>query len=196
MSTSIKDGNNGYIAQVDAQYRIRTFATTEAEETYESFNGNSYNINTGAITLTSANESSVLYIKNNESFPLVISKLFYLIGNSTGGTGDMDITVVRNPTGGTLISNAVAVDINQNRNFGSSNTLDVLAYKGVEGDTCTGGNDIIFSIFNQSATRAALDVGTIIIPKGSSIAVQVDPGASNTSLRVAIAAQVFLATTR
>jgi hypothetical protein len=193
----IEDGKgSGKLAHVDSSQRLTTFATTESEQAFESFNGNAYNINTGAVTLTTAGESAVFYMKNTSTNTWVTETLFYLLGNSTSGTGDMDVTVERNPTGGTIVTNAVAVDINANRNFGSSNTLTGDFYKGVEGDTLTGGTDAVFSIFGSYPARAAIDVGTIIMPPGSSIGVLVDCPASNTSQRVAVAVNVFEAKSR
>ena len=96
------------------------------------------------------------------------------VGITAGTFADSPIiTVVRNPTTGTLISNATAAPIVENRNFGSSSTLTALTYKGVDGATVTDGDDaLIFVVNGQGRLAATLD---LVIPKGSSLAIKVDP---------------------
>ena len=194
MGFNIEDGTGqGYLAKVDSLNRIRTFSITEPDVDAASELGNSYNFNTGIINLTSANKSAVFYIKNNGDNPLVFPTLFYLLGNSTGGTGDVLITVLRNPSAGTIISGATDMEMNGvNRNFGSSKGLTVDAYKGQEGSTFTDGEKVVESIFNQSPTRAAISVGAIVLPKGSSIGIDITPAAGNTSLDVEFAAAAYV----
>ena len=194
MGFQIQDGTGtNYKLKVDEKNRIRTFSVTEDESANASIEGDSYNANTGVITLTTSNKSAVFYIKNNGDDDLIIDTLFYLIGNSTGGTGDVLITVLRNPTTGTIIDNAVDMEMaGVNRNFGSSKTLTADFYKGDEGNTFTNGVKVIESIFNQSPTRSALSVGALVIPKGSSIGVDITPATGNTNLDVEFAASIYL----
>jgi hypothetical protein len=194
MGFNIEDGTGqGYLAKVDSLNRIRTFSIIEPDVDAASELGNSYNFNTGIINLTSANKSAVFYVKNNGDNQLVVPTLFYLLGNSTGGSGDVLITVLRNPTAGTIISGASDMEMNGvNRNFGSSKGLTVDAYKGQEGSTFTDGDKVIESIFNQTPTRAAISVGAIVLPKGSSIGIDITPAAGNTSLDVEFAAAVYV----
>jgi hypothetical protein len=157
--------------------------------------GNGYNINTGTINLTSANKSAILYFTNAEDFDIVITNLFYILGNSNSN-GDTLVTVLRNPKNGTLISGATDVEMNGvNRNFGSSFTLDSnsYAYKGAEGNTFTDGDKVIESIV-QSAKRHVLNVGDIVLPKGSSIGFDITPPTGNTSMNVQIAMSLFVDT--
>ena len=192
MAEQILDGTGtGKSAKVDNNNQLHTFSVTETENQQSTRLGNSYNINTGTIGLTSSTESGVLYFKNDEApvngeSSFVIDAIAIGIDNQGTQAGACNITLVRNPTGGTLISNAVAVSMNQNRNFGSSRELDSLTYKGAEGDTITGGNDI--ALFYQNAgTRAYYSID-MEIPKGSSIAVKIDTQttAGTTNLYAAI----------
>ena len=65
MSDFIKDGTgSGYRAEVDSKNRLRTMAVVESGGTTAALVGDLYNINTETINLTSANASSLLYIKN------------------------------------------------------------------------------------------------------------------------------------
>lgn len=180
--TMLKDGTGTcYQAKIDAENRLFVNSVQRDHSEDASLFGNSYNINTGIINLTNANKSAVLYVKNTGTKRLFIQSIFYLLGNSTGGSGDVLVTVLRNPTAGTIVDNATAVEMNVNRNFGSSNSLDALAYKGAQGYTFTDGTKVIESIFNQSPTRAALSVGTIVLTQGTSIGIEVTPATGNTS---------------
>lgn len=193
MSESIKDGTGqGYVAKVDENFRLYTSSVTVAKEDNSSLLGDSYNLNTGIINLTSANKSAGIYLSNNETRDIVITGIFYLIGNSTGGSGDMLITVLRNPTEGTIVSNEISVEINSNRNFGSSNVLSASVYKGAEGYTFTNGTKILESIFSQSPTRSFINPGSIRLPKGTSIGVEITPASGNTSLDVEFAFAIHL----
>lgn len=184
----ITDGTGkGYQGEVDSTNKFRTRSVEETFEAEASKRGDSYNINTGIINLTSSNKSAVIYLKNNESRNLIITNLFYLIGNSTSGSGDFLISVLRNPTSGTIVSNASSVEINENRNFTSPKTLTVDAYKGAEGYTFTDGNKIIESIFNQVPNRSAISVGTIVLGKSNTIGIEITPATGNTSLDVEFA---------
>lgn len=180
----IVDGTGkGYTVKVDDSNRLHVDSVSTNREESQSQRGYSFNINTGNLTLTNgATANGVLYIKNNEKFDLICSNFFYNFGNSTGGSGNMYVDVIRNPTAGTLISGALEVDVNVNRNFGSSRVLDVTAYKGATGTTITDGTTTIKSIFNTSAQRVALSAGAITIPKGSAIGIVFTTPTANTSL--------------
>lgn len=184
MAEVILDGSGkGYTTKVDEEGRLHVDSISTGREESQSQRGYSFNINSGNITLTNgATANGVLYVRNNESAPLVITNIFYNFGNSTNGTGNMYVDIIRNPMAGTLISGATAVDVNINRNFGSSKTLDVIAYKGSTGTTITDGSDAIKSIFNTAAQRIAISAGAITLPKGSSIGIKFTTPTSNTSL--------------
>jgi hypothetical protein len=189
MSLTLKDGTgSGNEVKVDSNNRAHTYSVTIAESNQANEDGNAYNINTGDITLTNATETPVFYIKNNEDADLHITAFALHAGSTTGGTTSEDIkwTVVRNPTAGTIISNANDVDINSNRNFGSSNTLLTNSYKGATGETMTDGdNHIVIKSTNQSRVFATIDE---LIPKGSSIGIKCTPQTSNTSMTIYAAA--------
>lgn len=193
MAEQIVDGTGaGYRVRVDSSNRIHTYSVIESASAYASESGNAYNFNTGSITLTSASKSGVFYLKNNGDNPLVIETLFYILGNSTGGSGNVIVTVRRNPTTGTLISGASAMEIaGVNRNFGSSKALSVYAYKGAEGSTVTDGTKVIETILNQTAQRVVVTAGDIILPKGASISIEITPATGNTSLACEFAASVY-----
>lgn len=169
----IQDGTgSGREAQIDSNNRlsVRSLIETEAEGATDI--GNSYIISTGAVSLSTTADSAVLYVKNNEEQVLVIAGLSIGIGSGTL-TDSPAITVVRNPTLGTIISDASPVEINQNRNFGSSQTLTVDAFKGSDGKTFTNGNDA--ALFFQAANGQLFLETDFELTKGDSIGIRISP---------------------
>jgi hypothetical protein len=190
----LSDGTgNGNSAKVDSNNNLHVFAITESETDHASDTGNKYNLNTDDIELTSANESAVFYLKNNEEDDIVITSFIYSIGNSTGGSGDFKVNVYRNPTAGDIISTATALGANANMNFGSERTMLIDAYKGAEAATQSGGSLAITSRFSGSG-RSVVALGAVDLPKGASISVTVIPPTSNTSVNIQVAASCYLKT--
>jgi hypothetical protein len=192
MAEQIVDGTgSGKKVKVDAQNRLHTHSVTEGLVEHASANGNSYNINTGSLALTTANESALLYLKNNSDFDIHIASIGYLMGNSTGGAGDINITVLKNPSLGTIVTDESDVAINQNKNVGSSKNLTANAYKGGEGKTFTNGEPLYYSLVAGSARGYVIATGTIVVPKGGSIGINLTPQTGNTAMDV----QVFMSVT-
>ena len=192
----VQDGTGkGYLAKVDSDNRLYTKAIVSTEQEHESANGLAYNINTGIITLTNATKTPVLYLKNNEEFDLIIDTVLYMTGASTGGSGNVLVEIVRNPTAGTIVSGASDVEMNVNRNFGSTRSLSANAYKGATGNTLTDGVKFIESILSTATQRVAVSVGAVIIPKGSSMAIQITPPTGNTSMATEWAISCYLSDT-
>ncbi len=188
MAEQLIDGTgSGNRVGVNRNNHLKTFSVSETENQQATRLGNSYNINTGTIGLTSTTASGVFYFKNNEDpvngeSSFIIDALAIGIDNQGTQSGACIITVVRNPTS---VSFSTDVDMNQNRNFGSSKALSSLAYKGAEGATITGGDDL--AIFYQNAgTRGFYNID-LELTKGSSIAVKIDTQttAGTTNLYVA-----------
>lgn len=194
MSVTIKDGTgSGNVAKVTSENRVEVAAITQAEKDHGAQLGDKYNINTGDITLTDANKTTILYIKNNEDNDLVINSFVYNLGATASGTGDVKIEVLRNPTTGDIVTNASAVEAVSNQNFGSSDTLTADVYKGATADAAI--TDGAVSISTRSAAntgRIVISLGALVIPKGSSMAVDYTPPASNTSQIVQVAVACFV----
>ena len=188
----IQDSATGLTAKVSVNNRLQVHSITTSEASTAATEGDGYNINTGLITLTDAAESGVLYIQNNEDRDLQIEFLEVILAPSTGGvvTDTTRVRVYRNPTGGTLISGAVLVSNNQNRNFGTNRTLTADAYKGATGNTVTGGN-IIVEVFVNPGERELLNID-MTLTKGDSVAVSYEPNDSNTSMKCMVDAAVHI----
>jgi hypothetical protein len=184
MPDMIKDGSGGgYNAKVNENNRLYVNAVQKSNAMEANTKGNAYNLNTGGITLTNAADTPIMYVKNNEAQDLNVTAIAVGVGPTTGGTGEIpEITIVRNPTGGTIVSNATAIDIESNRNYGSSNIIDIDAYKGATGDTMTGGTDSLY--FFQTSNGRLFATIDQVLPKGSSIGIKFDPQAGNTSQKV------------
>lgn len=175
MSGVIKSGDSGNTATVfDNRLNCHTVEETEEISAIES--GNAYNLNTGTITLTGT--TGMIYLKSNETLDIIIKAIAVGIGTPSGGnavfTGEIPITVIRNPTTGTLIeSTPTNIVINQNRNFGSNNVLDATVYgAGATGDTITNGDDILL-LYMSGSGRLFTEIN-LAIPKGSTIGLKID----------------------
>ena len=180
----IEDGASGRTARVNSDNTLATHSINITEAEHASDLGQSYNVNSGLITLTSAAESGVLYFKSNENINVHIDSFIIILGPSTGGsaTDTTQVRVYSDPTAGTLISGAVNADTVQNRNVGSSATLDALTYKGATGNTITDGTILLESLVSPGS-RAVFNID-ITVPKGKAIAISYEPNDSNTSMKV------------
>jgi hypothetical protein len=181
MDVEIKNGGAGgdIGVHVDQNAQLHTFSITESERNAAVEQGKAYNLNTGIIALTGTSDSAVFYMKNTEApingqTDIVIDTIIVGINTrSTTITEDPVITVVRNPTAGTIIDDANVISINSNSNFGSNNTLDSLVYSAsATGKTLTDGTDHAMVI--ASTSRTTIPELNIDLPKGSSIGVKID----------------------
>ena len=103
MLTSVTDGLTSNTARVTKDGRLEIEGITRTHESQASLDGDAYIVASGTINLTSANESAILYIKNNESRDMIVSRIDVYWGVSTGGSaGEVIATITRNPTAGTI----------------------------------------------------------------------------------------------
>jgi len=179
-------------AKVDVNNRLHVLSVSEGFNIEAALLGDNYNINSGNINLTTANKSAVFYLKNNEDLKFVIEDVLVILGNSTGGSGDLQVDILQNPTTGTIVDNAVLAQTVVNRNFGKTSTsLDADVYKGVEGDTFTNGT-LFADTTRTGAGVIEFDADVIILEKGSSLGIEVTPQSGNTSMSVKIAVVGYL----
>src|SRR6056300_490468 len=102
----IEDPSTGYKASVTKRNELKTFAVTESESEFANTKGDVYNINSGEITSLSAGDASLIYLYNDEDVDYVLSAVAVGIRGFTGLSDMATITIIRNPTGGDLISDA------------------------------------------------------------------------------------------
>lgn len=187
MEFLIKDGTGGgYEAKVDSNNRVHALAVSSSISQAAGVSGDTFNFNTDVISLTTANKSAVAYIKNNSINDIYIDPVGFLLGNSTGGTGNLRLEIIKNPTQGTIIDNAADVPILENKNAGSSKQLDALTYKGAEGDTIGNGSLWYATLLPSAATVYTIGTGSLILKGGNSLGINVVPQLSNTAMDVMI----------
>jgi len=178
----------GNAAKVDSKNRVHVKSVNTTEPQEQTKQGNSFDIDSALINLTSALASAVLFIKNNEDVDLVLETLFFNFGPSTGGSGIILIELLRNANQGTIVTAGDAITP-RNRNFGSSSTLEADVEGGAEAKTLTNG-ERFFDVFEFDSKQFPIPVD-ISIPKGSSIGIRITPPTGNTSIDVIAGARVF-----
>ena len=189
----LDDGSGGgYKAKVDENFRLHTEAVTRDTLREAVYRGKGFNFNTGSMTLTTANESAVGYLKYDGAEPFVIEEILFILGASTGGSGEGTATIYKNPTAGTIITNAVPVEVASNRDFSSQISVEGDLYKGAEGYTTTGGSVFADTSRSSFGTVIPFDAAPIILRKGNSLSVSWTPPSGNTSQVVKIAATGYI----
>lgn len=171
MAEQIIDGTTGSArAKVGSDNRLQVRALSELEIIHNGELGNAYNFNTGKISVTA--DATLMYLKNNADEAFIIETIVFALYDGLTHTDFPDLIVVRNPTGGDLISDATAISMNQNRNFSSSKTADVNVYKGKVGGTLTGGDNI--AILQAAKTGRSTYPINMLLEKGASIGITLD----------------------
>jgi hypothetical protein len=176
----IADGKGtGYEARVDTKNRLHSYSIAEQEYYNQNVEGKAYNLNTGLISITG--DATLCYFYNGEEEDFILQSI--ALGSFTGIThsGTPYLTVIKNPTGGNLISDATTTGvINQNRNFGSSLTLaESFFYKGKVSGTVTGGSDI--ALLQVTPAGRSFYTIDLVLPKGSSVAIKLTAAVSSGS---------------
>jgi hypothetical protein len=187
----LEDGQGtGKKAGINGRNEVKTFSITESEAQASTFLGDAYNINSGDVTGLTAGDATLLYLKNDEDYDIIIEAVAIGLRGFTGLTDMAQITLIQNPTAGDIITDATPVSMNANRNFGSSKTLKntTLTYKGKAAGTITGGNDAIY-FYSGNNSRLFANIG-IELPRGSSLAIKVESDATAGTAYAALVAFV------
>jgi hypothetical protein len=178
---------NGKKLEINGRNEAKVFAISESEAQAASELGDAYNINTGEETFAASTSSALLYFKNDEDTDIIVEAIALGFKNSTTTDSHLAVYVVSNPTAGTLVTAATNVDMNQNRNFGSSKTLksSTLAYKSTaQNQTFTDGDDVV--LFHTSTEGRLFATINIELPRGSSIGIRVDSASLATTCYAAL----------
>jgi len=189
MAEEIQDGTGGANrVKVDETNRMLTRGVQISEQNESLNEGLDWNIETGYKTLTTASASDLIYIKNTSEGHLIVSLYVVLAKASTGGSGDLLIDILRNPTGGTVVSDAL--DCNAvNMHFGSSKQPPVDMFYGGEGKTLTGHDNQLVS--KTTADNRFLLPITTHLSRGSSVGVRITPPTGNTSMDINVAIEIY-----
>jgi hypothetical protein len=177
--SEIEDGTgSGRSARVGDQNRVHTHALAATVCNVAAQAGEAFNIGTDIITLTSDNESALLYFKNDESKDISILNEFINAGSSTGGTGSGVIRFYITPTSGTIIDDATPANV-INRRANDAISIASLSYQGLEGKTIVGTSKI-----EIPASGGGVFTSEFILPKGASFTLTYEPPTGNTSIDV------------
>lgn len=174
----LKDGQTGNTARINPAGRLRTLSVIRSHIGHESIDEEaSYIFASGFITLTNtAGENAIFYMNNTDD-----TGRFFVIEHirvcSDGAMGSMKIRYFYNPTGGTIISNAVD-GVKTNLNIGSSNEPSMDVFTGGDNITATGGT-VMTNYINHSPGHSVQDYqGALILQKNQSFAIFVQPSVS------------------
>lgn len=184
-------GNGDFGLEINEENRALASAVTSTECEHNTDKGNSFTINTGDITLTDATETTLLYILNESDDPIFIPRINLYPGASTGGTGDIVLSIIKSPASGAIITNANNCDIISNQNHGSFKPFVGKAYKGATAEAPTAGTTTSSTRYSTFVDTKPVSDNLIILPKGTSLAVNYTPPASNTSQTVQVSTTVF-----
>jgi hypothetical protein len=179
----IDDGTGqGFSAGVDKTNRLLVNSADTSAELLAAEVGEAFGIGTGTVAFTASVASGILYVQNLSSRPLILDRIRLMLGTATGATGDWTVFFSRNPTAGTTITNALPAGIT-NINHGSNIVPDAIAYRGVQGDTLTGGTGGNFPIKTAGDGQILFDFGRVL-PTGSSFGVILTPPPGTTAANV------------
>lgn len=187
MST-IDDPRTGRGATVDDQYRLRTHAVVEGEELHAVEEGNGYNLNTNLINITG--DATLFYLKNTGFKDIVMEGIFVGAFDGITYSDSPYLDIIRNPTGGDLITDATPITVNQNRLFTSANSLNADVFQGKVGGTLTGGNSLGLFQLNKTQ-RTAFTLLNFVLGRGSSIGVKLIANISSGSANFYFATAVY-----
>ena len=179
MGFEITDGTGkGNSAGVDETGRLLTRTITESIFQNAAEEGEAFFIGTPLITATTANESALIYIKNNEDSQLILGSFFLIAENSNATVQMFRVNWYKNPT--SITGGTATVALNQN--FGSSETLDADIEYGAEASAIVGGTlsatlSFPIGVFNEISAN-------LVLEKGSSVVISVVPPSGNTGMPV------------
>lgn len=186
----LEDGTGtGLKQKVDATNRAHVHSVVQSETGEAVINGDAYFIASSSVNLTSANESAVLYFKNNEDRDLITSEIDLSSDAMTGSSLKTYKAIVYILSTG-LSAGGPAFVINDN--LASKKTLDVDTTVGAEGVTITGGAVASADTYYESEKFIKFPL-RLVIPKGATIAMTVQPAVGNTSFNFSMAVHVRLA---
>lgn len=176
----LEDGTGGgKLAKITSDNRVETFSIVESRVADVSKNdGNAFLLATDFISLTTTGSfNGIMYIKNSsDTYNLFIDK----VRTCSDIMGNVQIRVLRNPTAGTLISDANPSE-QFSANVGSNNVFDGLSYSASgDGKTVTDGGNLS-QFINHSPGHSIQEYGgAVVLPKGGSIALVAKPSVAMT----------------
>lgn len=189
---------NGYAAGIASDNHILTAGRQVDLDQLSALRGQGFNLNTGVINLTSANESGLLYAKSDGAsiggvgLRMICPLAVFMV---TPGSGSLSeywrFKCYRNPTTGTLISGGSDL-AGVNRDCSNSREWDHTTKKGAEGSTITNGDVVVDTIIPAASSGRFVVAAAVSLDQGSSVAWSIEPPTGNTSCNVMIATPFFM----
>lgn len=165
MSIVIKDGlGRGNECGVDGDGKLETRAVVEQDMKENSVKDSQvYFVSTnGFVDINTLNtETAILYTKNTSQVNRFVINSIRTCGNQI-----QKVIMYRNPTAGTIVSNATAGK-NTNANFSSSNTPTLTTYRGADTYTFTDGIHLEQHINNTGHSSEKTGDAIILGPNDS-----------------------------
>jgi hypothetical protein len=191
--TTLKDGKGrGFSAGVNSSNRLLTNSVTLSEEIVAGQEGLSFAFSSQLVSFTSATASAILFLKNTSETDLIVDRARVMLGTVTGGTGDWTLTFLRNPTAGTIVTNALTAGIT-NVNHGSSQEPVGSFLRGVQGDTLTDGTGANFPVKSAGDNQLVFDLFRVL-PTGASIGVRLTPPTGTTAATANVVLRAYYIT--
>lgn len=174
MGFQIQDGTgSSKKARVSNSNRLLVDSIVEERAVFNSIEvGNTFIVSTDFLTITgvTGQEDGLIYLKNNSDLNMLIHHIKLWSGTASQLT---KISTYKNPTTGTLISSAIAADV-ENINFASSNAYEGLAYQGDGTNLTVTDGDVwgrhYLGVGNQQMLMFMWN-GAVVLGKGDSLAV-------------------------
>lgn len=193
MSTIISDPQSCSAARVTTQGKLETYSITTDEKIYATEQGEAFIVSSPIFELTNDAETALLYIKNNgeENSILIDEITFITTASNVGADVDYTISLLKNPTAGTLLASSNTLDV-INLNAGSGKELLIETKSGGTGSTVA---DPILPVFKRLVTHSGETrqfTTPISIPRGSSVAILINPPIGNTSMKIQINTDIHI----
>ena len=187
--TNLVDAKTQRGSGVNTRGQLSVAASSQPQNIVEALAGGAFLATTGAVELTSAAYSHLIYLKNNEDVQWIIPVLTGTFG-ATNGVGDLLMQFTINPTGGTLITAGTSFNP-ANLNFGSSKTLGGAFIIGSEGSTIAGGFSASPALIPEGVSQRVFPGNPLILAPGSSMAMGIKPSTGNTSMNIQIQVPIY-----
>ncbi len=191
--TIIKDGTGtGKTAKVNTDNKLETVTIATDIQQDASINRKLFRISTPVFTLTSDNNSVLLYVKNDDpNNNLIVPNIVIAVGNSTGNTGDLVTSIGRaNVTGGTIVTDQTAASLIP-LNLSVTTAPAITAYSGGEGKTNTYALDVpSYAGFPQESVT--FNPFFITVAPGNNFTISITPPTGNTSMTAQVTARCYL----
>lgn len=187
--TTLKDGKTGNTAQVNDNNQLTVAAVTKMEAVEASINGNTFQIGTNVVNLTSDTISWLMSVTNTDTVAWAVENLISIFG-ATDGTGDFFVFFSGGASEGTLFSAGTDI-IPVNLNIGSPKQLAASGKTGVQGSTVTDLGPSLPVLIPAGTTIREFLSGPIIIPPGTDLLLGVQPPSGNTSMNVTLSLTIY-----